>query len=360
MKEENGWQDQIDQTQEQSAKADPQTGSLLFQRLPQEMRDYVYALVFSSTRLMSDYINTMMPSSEPNGLALLRACRRAKLEIGNSWLLYVLFCFRRGEDMLDKLSALPADTLSKIRHMRINGAPIHFRRPIGHEPRRDRFDYDYFEYRLASVFKLLPGLQLDQLTVVDGNDETDCYRSLNSFIEEGNGWKALRYITHNSKVLGFKVSSTFGPWRRPQPMHWQMVMESRDGAASNPLVTVYRAQQPTQVPRAGYGWILDPNMRVKFEQKSREGQDLRPDVLPEDSELMTGDEQWKAMLVIVERGSGADYEQKKGSPPAPLDKSDMRRDFRGMTWEQIKDTCEISKECIGRICFYSNSRESDL
>lgn len=323
--------------QEQSRRVDPQIGSLLFRRLPQEIRDHIYTQLFSSTRFrfgerQTSRTDIVKIRPAPNGLALLRACRRANLEIGDSWLRHVLFCFEDTEAMLNKLSALPADTLSKIRHMRLSSDTLLLTYPDG----------DFVFHRLASVFKLLPGLQLDQLTVLGDCGSLVNYDTLDGLIMDGNGWKTLRYICSSSEMLGFP-SQHDGPhamsnwqwqpnyWRKPQPKHWQTVMEGRDGVASNPSVTVYRAKQP-----ALYGSILDPNKRVKFEQKLREGQGSRPYVFPADPELMTRDEQIKEMMVIVMRGSGVDYEEKKGSP---FIEDDIRRGLPGMTWKQIRAVC---------------------
>ncbi len=142
--------------QEHSRTVDPQIGSLIFRRLPQEVRDHIYTQLFSSTRFrfgerQTSRTDIVKIRPAPNGLALLRACRRANLEIGDSWLRHVLFCFENTEAMLNKLSALPADTLSKIRRMRLSSDTLLLTYPEG----------DFVFHRLASVFKLLPGLQLD-------------------------------------------------------------------------------------------------------------------------------------------------------------------------------------------------------
>ncbi|KAK4237013.1 hypothetical protein C8A03DRAFT_35052 [Achaetomium macrosporum] len=287
----------------------------------------------------------------PNGLALLRACRRTNLEIGDSWLRHVLFCFEHPVDMLDKLSALPADILSRIRHVRVGSADLVFTAPgdAGVDPVHPLLSL-YPVYPLASALKLLPGLRLDQLTVL-GHPRDSCdgdgmryYDRLNGLIEHGNGWKTLRYICHTSALLGFKVQ--LHPWesspefcRDPQPKHWQAVMQGRDGIGSSASVTVYRAQEP-----AVYGSILDPSKRVSFEQKPHEGEDLPPGVLrPEDPELRTGDEQKKEIMVIVKRGSGVDYEEKKDSP---FLKDDIRRDFPGMTWRQLQEFSPVCNETL--------------
>lgn len=96
-------------------------------------------------------------------------------------------------------------------------------------------------------------------------------------------------------------------------------------------MTVYRAKEP-----ALYGSIVDPSRRVTFEQKPYHGQDLRADVFPADPELMTGDEQKKEPMVIVKRGSGVNYEEKKD---LPFIESDIRRDLPDMTWKQLRAQC---------------------
>ncbi|KAK4099649.1 hypothetical protein N658DRAFT_429511 [Parathielavia hyrcaniae] len=196
------------------------------------------------------------------------------------------------------------------------------------------YDDDDVYYRLVSAIKLLPGLQLDQLTVLGGHGSHVNYDTLDGLIKESNGWKTLRYIGYSSAMLRFPGDplTTYSPnyWRTPQPRHWQMVMEGRDGAASNPSVTIYLAQEPGR-----YGSILDPARRVKFEQKPHHSQDRRPDVFPADPELMSEDCQKRELMVIVRRGSGhgVNYKETKNSP---FITADIRRDLPRMSWKEIR------------------------
>jgi hypothetical protein len=141
-----------------------QSQSLLFQ-LPQEIRDHIYYQLFVSTRFSfgrherGGAVPGFTVKPAPNGLALLRACRRAQLEIGDSWLRHVLFCFEDPKSMLDKLSPLPTRTLSMLRRMRTSGDRLMLTLP-------DDPDDTKVLYRLVAVLKLLPGLRLDQLTVL--------------------------------------------------------------------------------------------------------------------------------------------------------------------------------------------------
>lgn len=230
--------------------------------------------------------------------------------------------------MLHNLSELPADTLSQIRHIRVlnRDVQVALRTSVS-------------RYPLVSVLKLLPGLRLDRLTVLDEYPDEASYKTLHRLIVESNGWKTSRYMCQGSEMLGFSSwfcrdnwAFPFEYWRKPQPTHWQMIIETRDGVASNPSVTIYRSKEELEPDRLGT--VLDPRKRVKFVQKLWEGSNCEPGVFPQDPELMTGLEQWKKMLVIVKRGSGVDYEQKKDSPFAECN-LDFRRDYPGMTWPQI-------------------------
>jgi hypothetical protein len=166
-------------------------------------------------------------------------------------------------------------------------------------------------YHLAFAIKLFPGLRHDQLTVLGCPDIYVSYATLNGLIKGGNGWRSLRYTCHSSVTLGYQSGHSFYTipnwwtqhrfWRRPQPHHWQTVLEGRDGIASNPSFKVYQAEEPRL-----YGSILDPSNRVTFEQTPNPEQDSRPEVFPADPRLMTGDEQEKE-LMVVRRGSGANY-----------------------------------------------------
>ncbi|KAK4220872.1 hypothetical protein QBC38DRAFT_493242 [Podospora fimiseda] len=319
---------------QRSTAVNEQIGSLLYQRLPQEIRDDIWCQLFSSTRFTFGDRPTGRIKPAPNGLAMLRTCRRAWHEIGDSWLRYVLFCFDDTNTMLDKLTRLPIDTLSKLRHMRIRGDTLMLNYPE-----------DDVYYRLVSVFKLLPGLCLDQLTVLSGRGHQVSYDTLGGLIKDGNGWKTLRYICFSSAVLGYPSDWDDLPryWRKPQPSDWQAVMEARDGVESNPSVTVYRAKTPGH-----YGSILDPSTRVKFEQKPHRDHNLeRPQDFPADVELMNGDEKNKELMVVVKRGSGVRYIEEEDSP---MLETDIRYDTDGKSWKQIR------KKYIFR---WSDSKDDD-
>ncbi|KAI0458494.1 hypothetical protein F5B21DRAFT_529006 [Xylaria acuta] len=249
-------------------------------------------------------------------------------EIGDSWLGQVLFSFEDTETMTTKLAALPVATLSKIRHIRIRGETLMLSWPD-----------DDVHYLLVLALKLLPGLQLDTLTVLNLYGGLISYDVLNTLIRYGQGWKELRFISHASELLGFarehdisaagdKLNARYQ--LKPQPADWIRAMNNRDGAASQPSVTIYRstlAGQPCTVS--------DEATRVRFEQKLSRPDEEDAFATQECGDIMSPGERTKELMVVVRRGRGVDYQEKPGSPFLPTI-GDIRRDCPGMTWAEIK------------------------
>ncbi|KAI1744532.1 hypothetical protein F4680DRAFT_405082 [Xylaria scruposa] len=104
-------------------------------------------------------------------------------------------------------------------------------------------------------------------------------------------------------------------------------MNNRDGATSQPSVVMYRSN-------IWYGDNCTDAARVKYEQELP-----RPGEEDEFSkqiygELMSLDQQYKELRVVVRRGRGIDYQEKPGSRFLAID--DIRQDCPGMTWAEIK------------------------
>jgi hypothetical protein len=308
----------------------PQTSSMLLQ-LPRELRDQIYTCLFTSTRLTFGEraisrieAKTMKPT--PNALAILRTCHQINQEARPLWLGQVLFCFENPEDLLDKLSALAPAILSQIRHVRTGGRPVMLQ-PIG--------DDDDVFYRLVWVLKLLPGLQLDKLTVLGFSSGEIAYYTLEGLAKHGTGWRELHFITPNSAMLGFGRRNIFMAdpfWRRPQPGTWNDILFQRDGADSGASVTVYRATQ-SDVP----GAVTNPRMRQIFEQKLSPLENLENFGLTEDNELLAENEKGKELLVILKRGRSANIVERDGPPYESED--DIRQWAHGMTWAEIRCQC---------------------
>ncbi|KKP03787.1 hypothetical protein THAR02_04117 [Trichoderma harzianum] len=319
--------------------ANPQTQSLLMQ-LPRELRNYIYASLFSSTRFTSgerhdvdSVIFRFIPA--PHGLALLLSCRRAYIEIGKSWVSQVLFCFESGRGMVDKLGDIPLETRSMIRHIRVSADLL----AIGYDDR-------YVQYDTHQALKLLPGLKLDRLTVCSITPPETSYDILSRLVEHSDGWKELCYKSHASDFLGYKPdrhSEERGLFlREPQPGGWQRKLEGRDGSESGASVTIYQSN-------VSYMRDFDEDLRfleefephvsntgtwVKFTQALAPNQDIKDYQKVADRRLMVYGEIGKEMLVVVKRGRGVDYEEKEGSPY--IKAGDIRAAFPGKTWGEIK------------------------
>ncbi|KAK4170744.1 hypothetical protein QBC36DRAFT_341379 [Triangularia setosa] len=313
---------------------DRQSKSSLF-RIPFELRDVIYSYLFTSTRLTfglrvtsdNQSIITVQPSL--HALALLCICRRVNAEIAKSWLSQVLFSFEDSKTMLDKLSILPFEELSLIRYVSVRGEPLHL----------TYLSKSQVHHHLVGVIKLLPGLQLHRLTVFGGRGDKCQYRILDELVKYGNGWRELRFISHSSGMLGyayycFDTALSNRYQRRPQPEYWQRVVEERDGAQSYPSVLVYRAKRASH-----RGDILRPQARELIQQ-SDAGLPFGSSEYgaAEDPVLVSEGERGKELMVVVQRGqNGVNYVEKEDSPLLPG--LDIRRDFPGKSWIEIRAVC---------------------
>lgn len=305
--------------------------SSYFLQLPRELRDLIYVCLFASTRLTSGQrsitqISTKTMKPAPNSLAILRTCRQINHEVDPLWLRHVLFSFENGEDLLDKLSACPLDTLSQVRHARTGGRPLMLQ-PIG--------DNDDVYYQLAWALKLIPGLCLDKLTVFGSCVGEIAYDTLEGLLEHGNGWKELHFLTPNSEMLGFakEIVLIANPyWRKPQPSTWDEMLRRRDRANSGASVTIYRSTQ-SDAP----GAVMKTCTRRIFEQKVPLPADLGTYGLAEDEEMMGEKGIGKELLVIVKRGGTDTIMEKDGFPY--LLEGDIRRWAHGLNWPQIRRQC---------------------
>ncbi|KAI1744519.1 hypothetical protein F4680DRAFT_226956 [Xylaria scruposa] len=289
--------------------SDAQQNSRLFQ-IPQELRDMIYTQLFIDTRLCHGILRDtdtptvqIVPAS--NALSIQRSCRRARAEIGDSWLGQILFHFMDPGTMLTKLGTLPIPTLSKVRHVRI--ADIMYSCSDGKH-----------YYYPVQYLKLLPGLRLDTLTIFGchntelRDDSEFAYIRLDMLMECSQGWKELRFISKTSALLGFvsRFYIAHQQPRCPQPADWIYLMNNRDGTASQPSVSIYRSTLAGQS-----GTVGDEVTRVKYEQAlPRPGEE---DEFTEEKcggDLMLPDEVTKELMVVVRRGRGVDYQEKLGSP----------------------------------------------
>ena len=175
------------------------------------------------------------------------------------------------------------------------------------------------------------------------------YKDISELIQYTDGWKELRYLTAFSGLLGYAYRVGYGDrekfCRRPQPEHWQRVIEHRDGAQSEPSVVVYRLTLSDSA-----GSTMNPNWRFPFKR-------IMPDTelaqqnygLTADPEIATDGRLFKEMMIIAKRGFKANY-QTKSCPQIipyalrPLVPGRGRRvasQDEGVTWNRRRDGKKI-------------------
>ena len=264
------------------------------------------------------------------------------------------FHFEQPAALLDTLTALPQTTRAQIRRVRVGARKLE----LGFPGSKFRACYG-----LASTLKLVPGLNLDVLTVLgssggDGDGLRHDYETLDGLVREGSGWRELRFISKSSALLGYaNVVPSFLAldeddggggggggagarecrfWRKPQPAHWRGVMNERDGEVAEPSVMVYRARQrQQQQPWRGCCGVLDEKTRETYEQEVPQGRMAMEDFgIWGDKVLLADGGREKEMLIVVRRGgAGVEYEEKEGSP---LITGDIRQEMGGIDWEAMR------------------------
>ncbi|KAK5174060.1 uncharacterized protein LTR77_001140 [Saxophila tyrrhenica] len=277
-------------------------------QLAQELRNEIYEHLFCATRFASGMFAFTRNGSYPivsatdrNGLSILRCCRRVHNEIGSTWLGHVLFLFTDPRAMLDKLCNIPSPVLGQIRNVRVTADKLML---------PDQFGKCY---GTARILKLLPGLNLDVLTVLDEGGMATSYETLNMLIRHGIGWKELRFISRDSRFLGYG----HGLRRRfidnpqddlylhqPQPSDWQQALELRDGIDSSPSVIIYRTNN------AILSILMEWPPRMRRVKRKKE------------------------VMVVVKRGVGVDYAELQASPYLPG--GDIRQHFPGKPWKELQ------------------------
>ncbi|KAL4973724.1 hypothetical protein BDW66DRAFT_141682 [Aspergillus desertorum] len=193
--------------------------------------------------------------------------------------------------MLDELSELSPRIISQIRRVRVGGRPLGLRSWSG---RIELFGIPW-------AIKLLPGLCLDTLTVRGVPIPEISCETVEDFVKYGCGWRELRYINPNSKLLAFSGNTILPCWRKPQPSTWNRLLIQRDGAASGSSVAIYRSMQSNSP-----GSVLKPEARTPFEQELLSNRRLEDFGMSEDLMILRGAEIGKEILVVARRGRKVD------------------------------------------------------
>ncbi|KAF1961541.1 hypothetical protein CC80DRAFT_589880 [Byssothecium circinans] len=316
--------------------------------LPRELRDQVYRYLFDSTRLKfgerHDYFSVLQYLvPQPNSLAILRTCHQIHAEARDIWIKRVLFDFEHGVAMMDKLSSLPPDTLSKIRHVRVTGDVVLLNITDTWRMAQNAGDVVFrrnwlYGFRLVAFLRLLPTLQLDTLTVLLESCDNGRSYTINSMIHGSNGWKTLHVISGGSLPLGnWSKNDNWmdrkGNGKLTWGGEWRRQLAKRDGSEANGTVSLYRSTVE-DVP----GSSCNPDTR---------------DEIKEEADVFTH-RTWtfKESLVTVTRGRKVDITQQ--GPLTPLIDRYWSTipdwDFSGTTWAKIRNDhaiCVDNWRCSG-------------
>jgi hypothetical protein len=180
-------------------------------------------------------------------------------------------------------------------------------------------------------------LQLNTITILNLYGGPVSYDVLNTLIKYGDGWKALRFIAQESTLLGYAQPPGFHDahyieryQRKPEPAHWLSVMERRDGIETEPAVLIYRSTLPGVV-----GSVMDEATRIRFMQMPPKKGQAAAFAEQEYAPIMSPVQKTKGLMVVVRRGKGVDYQERKQSPYLP-EIGDIRQDCPRMTWAEIR------------------------
>ncbi|CAJ2501371.1 Uu.00g042240.m01.CDS01 [Anthostomella pinea] len=321
-----------------------QATSILF-NLPQELRDEIYEQFFCSTRLAhgrhrycsgkeTDTTTNPFIRPPPNSLALLRICRRARDEIGQSWPKQVLFHFESLEDMILKLGPLPREIRNTIQHVQVRG--IVFHRCIHIPPHSTTYN---IRFQLFFGLWLLQGLRLDSLTVLDCSPIHEQWaREMAFMIGWSNGWKELRLVIPDMNLLS-----------KHRAVEWHTTLLRRDGSESGAAVSIYVSRSP----RPNVDSILHPANRKILEPRPGIGDDEGTWCLPRigrgvvilkrglhvDCEVRMGKDVWQEYERLLGWRMGDDEPPPEFSPrsgPVVYDSYDEPENYHGMGTCQVK------------------------
>ncbi|EEP75379.1 predicted protein [Uncinocarpus reesii 1704] len=275
--------------------------------LPRELRDEIYYHLFFTTRLR--FGPRIIPAR--HSLAILRTCHQVHEETKDIWISRVLFSFDGLGDIFLKFSSLNPSVLSHIKYASFSltdSESSGFSKTVSvHE-------------KYSRIFKLFPGLCLDNLTVFATRDCEPAYKALSGLILYGRGWKELHFVSPNARILG--LAQRCCP--RPLPSTWNEFLFQPPCA--NPdqnfeaSITIFRSTVTREVGEPT-GSVLNPATRKVFEMATQSRMlhinVCRRRMPPSFEEIVTGNE----YLVVVKRGPDADiirtYDEKQEFETTP-------------------------------------------
>lgn len=274
-------------------------GELLFM-IPQEIRDEIYAYVFSSSRLVFGGSNrVILPSqSTRRPLALLAVCSRIRSEIGTSWARYATLDFESPNRMLQKLLTIPAP-IGDVRYVRVTGL-------LGILPYASPsvIVTPWPEFFVHEFLRILEGLRLYELTIIACSGRyAHEYQALQFLLKYSNGWKRLSVWYWASYLLDRDVWPSFNDlWfehryqmpdhrRGELPSAFRKILNDRDGRDNKPLLRMIHGSQAE-------GPSFDIHQYTVQQILARSQARIAP---------LAAQDYNRQMVIIAERGQGVSY-----------------------------------------------------
>ncbi|KAM7188771.1 hypothetical protein V8F33_010434, partial [Rhypophila sp. PSN 637] len=192
------------------------------QNSPQEIRDIIYNNVFATTNFCFG----------KNPLALLRTCRLISRDIGKSWIRQVCFFFDGAVAVCLKLAHVHESLVSQIRYMCVREKQL---------PPFHRFHSGWTPF-ICDALAAIPALRLDLLFVLGNfNAINDDFHNLETLMNESEGWRELRYLSHAAFFMFGQIMSSYFHQEVPTPTIGQQIPVMRqDGPGSESSVVLYR------------------------------------------------------------------------------------------------------------------------
>ena len=216
-----------------------------FMTLPPELRELIYAEVFSTFNIRHGFRR----GSADNRIALFLTCRQVHHEAWRLLPLHATFYFQGTEPMLKTLLSVDQSVITRIRHIHVKSYPF----PLYANGRQDYYPTYYF----SNALSLFPGLHLDRLVVEDsfhGYGLLDNWRDAVTYFDiesslKSNGWRELHYISPNPDFM--TSTQDHRKKRVAQPENWNTMLLERDGKTSGAEVKMYitpNTMNPSETP----------------------------------------------------------------------------------------------------------------
>jgi len=271
--------------------------------VPLEIRQSIYKELFKSATVRHG-----LETTDSTHASLLRVCHQIHDEAKEYFLPNITLHFRSTSVMLDCLTAMSPEIISKLRYMRVQAFPFY-------SPEESS------TYCFSFLLPLFKGLQLNLLTVEDVYHPGDWFADVPSYyfaqgLLQSLGWKELHYIFPDTDFIASARDRRNE--RVAQPEGWN---KNPEIVKKKVTVTMFIANEPNVA-----GMAEDPNTRSEYIGIPAHLLSNEPV-----NTLDRGITDEREVLVVARREEGAHVQD--GSE---LDDG-VKEMFSNKTWKEIKE-----------------------